>query len=117
MTIFLDFIAAFAVSLLSGLGIGGGGLFVIYLTFLRDTGQLEAQGINLVFFIFAAIGALCINIKKRKLSYKLALLISFFGIIGVLIGSWLLTLFEVGIIRILFGILLIFSGVAALFKK
>ena len=38
-----DILAGFLVAILSGLGIGGGGLLVIYLT-LSGGGQLEAQG-------------------------------------------------------------------------
>ena len=47
-------IASFIIALLSGMGIGSGGLLVIYLTLLEKVPQLTAQGINLLFFIFAS---------------------------------------------------------------
>ena len=31
------------------MGVGGGGLFVVYLTLARDVGQYDAQRINLIF--------------------------------------------------------------------
>ena len=51
----VSFIVALITSVLSGLGIGGGGLLVIYLAFFTDTPQITAQGINLLFFIFSSI--------------------------------------------------------------
>ena len=42
----------FLLAALSGMGVGGGGLFVIYLSLFTDTPQLVAQGMNLLFFLF-----------------------------------------------------------------
>ena len=47
--------AAFLLSALSGMGVGGGGLFVIYLAFATDMPQLSAQGANLLFFLCSAM--------------------------------------------------------------
>ena len=51
----LDIIVSFAIALLSGLGVGSGGLLVIYLTLYAGTPQLQAQGVNLVFFLFSIL--------------------------------------------------------------
>ena len=40
-------------ALLAGMGVGGGGLLVLYLVFIKDMGQTMAQGLNLVFFIMS----------------------------------------------------------------
>ena len=48
----LDILVSFLIATLSGLGIGSGGLLVIYLTLLDGMPQLRAQGVNLVFFSF-----------------------------------------------------------------
>ena len=40
-------IAAFGIAVLSGMGVGGGGLFVLYLAFFTDLPQAVAQGNNL----------------------------------------------------------------------
>ena len=44
--------AAFLTALLAGMGVGSGGLFVVFLTVFLDYPQLAAQGLNLYFFIF-----------------------------------------------------------------
>ena len=58
MSYFLYSLAAFAVSVLAGTGVGGGGLFILYLVSVLGTPQTDAQAVNLVFFISAAIAAL-----------------------------------------------------------
>ena len=48
----LNIIAAFIIAILSGMGIGSGGLFTIWLTAVAGTTQLAAQGLNLLFFLY-----------------------------------------------------------------
>ena len=50
-------IASFVIALLTGLGVGGGGLFVVFLNMFTDIPQIKVQGINLLFFIFSASSA------------------------------------------------------------
>ena len=46
----VDFIVGVFAAALSGTGVGGGGLFIIYLSFAKDMAQGVMQGINLIFF-------------------------------------------------------------------
>ena len=41
----------FAVALLSGMGVGSAGLLVTYLALVLGMPQLQAQGLNLLFFL------------------------------------------------------------------
>ena len=50
----IDTVVAFFASALAAMGVGGGGLLVIYLTLVRATEQISAQGINLFFFLFSS---------------------------------------------------------------
>ena len=54
MNIVIDILAGILIGTLTGMGIGGGGLLVIYLTAVRGMQQLSAKACNLLFFIFAA---------------------------------------------------------------
>ena len=44
-----DILAAFLVAVLAGMGIGGGGLLIIYLTIIRNTDPAAARFENLIF--------------------------------------------------------------------
>ena len=46
---------SFLVACLCGMGAGGGGLMVLYLTAMLKISQAEAQGINLLFFLSASV--------------------------------------------------------------
>ena len=52
--ILLDILAGTAVAVLSGMGVGSGGLLVVYLTLAAGMQQAPAQALNLFFFLFAA---------------------------------------------------------------
>lgn len=114
---FIDFIAGIFISVLAGLGVGGGGLFVIYLTMIKDISQIEAQGINLLFFIIAGATSLIIHIKKRKLNLKNIILMIIFGSIGAVAGSFIANFTDASVVKKIFGGFLLISGLAELFSK
>ena len=115
--VFIDIIASFIIALLSGMGIGSGGLLVIYLTIMTDIEQLSAQGANLLFFLFSSGAALLYNIRKRNIYWSAVLFLSVIGILGALFGSFVAGIIPTGVLRKLFGTLLTVSGIVTLFKK
>ena len=108
---------SFIISILSGMGVGGGGLFVIYLALFTNTPQLEIQGINLVFFLFSASASLLIHLRKRKIFVTAVLVASLFGIIGALIGSIVSNKIDQALLRKIFGAMLCLSGAFSLAKS
>ena len=58
---------------LSGLGIGGGSLLMIWLTALQDLPQRQAQGINLLYFLPTAGTSLLFHIKNKLVAWQAAL--------------------------------------------
>ena len=113
----INIIAATLIAAMAGLGIGGGGLLVIYLTLIQGMDQLSAQGINLTFFIFSAIASLFIHFKKRKIDIKQVLVLAITGISTSVIGAHISQNIDVGLLRKLFGALLVLSGALTLFSK
>lgn len=113
----LDAIAALIVAALTGLGVGGGGLLVLYLTVVNGMDQAEAQGVNIVFFLCASAGAFILNCKKRQFDYKRVLILSLSGAVAALGGALLSSAVRHALLGKLYGGLLIFSGLTALFKK
>ncbi len=114
---FIDFFASLLIGVLTGLGVGSGGLLLVYLTLVRDFEQLTAQGMNLSFFIFAAIASAIINIRKKRIDFKLLIFVSVFGILGVMIGGFILPLISPEIIRKIFGVILIIMSLITFFFK
>ena len=115
--IVIDILAAFLIAVLSGMGIGSGGLFVIYLTLVSQTPQLTAQGINLMFFLFSSGSALMIHLQKRKILWGAVLVMTAGGVFGAILGSFVAGILTVSTIRRIFGGMLLVSGVVALLKR
>ena len=113
----LSFLIPFAVAALSGLGVGGGGLFMIYLALFTDTPQLLAQGSNLLFFLFSSSAALCIHVSQRRLYPALILLLVLSGLGGALLGTQIAEHLNGVLLRRIFGIMLVITGIFTLKKK
>ena len=112
----VDMIAAFTIATLAGTGVGGGGLFVIYLTLVGKMAQNPAQAVNLVFFISASITALFYHLRYRKLNPKVILLCTVFGIIGTFLGGTLRLSRDENTVRSAFGVMLVITGGYSLLK-
>ena len=87
--IVVTLVAAFAAAVLSGLGVGSAGLFVLYLTLVAGYAQPEAQALNLLFFLFSAGSSLLLHIRERKIPRRLVLFLAAAAIPGALLGSYL----------------------------
>ena len=106
----VDMIVTLIVAVLSGMGIGSGGLMVLYLTLFRDNSQLEAQGLNLLFFLFAAASSMLVHLSRRHIGFGAVLLMIAGGLPAAYLGTRLaLALPDVWVRRI-FGVFLIIVG-------
>ncbi|MBE6664252.1 MAG: sulfite exporter TauE/SafE family protein [Ruminococcaceae bacterium] len=112
----MNFVLPFLISLLMGMGIGGGGLFIVYLTTILSLPQTTAQGTNLIFFIISAISALIIHIRKRKFYPVQAITMIIFGILGSYIFSHLTNMIDPDIPRAFLGCVLILGGGVSIFS-
>lgn len=112
-----EFVIPLLIAVLSGLGVGSGGLLVIYLTLIENIPQLHAQGMNLIFFICASSSSVIYNLKKRNVPLKLVLLLSVVGVLGAFLGTKLSLIIDEGVTRKIFGAMLILSGISAFRKK
>lgn len=75
--------------IIGGMGLGGGAVLIIYLTVFKDTEQLTAQGINLLFFVPIALTALLIYAFKKQIKWKTVLPLALGGILGAVGGIFL----------------------------
>lgn len=111
------FIIIFLIALLSGMGVGGGGLLVIYLTLFENVEQVIAQGTNLSFFIATALASTVYNLKKKKIVWKITLVLSISGAVFSLLGSFLVEAIDRDILRKLFGGMLALGGISSLISS
>ena len=107
-------IAALAIALLSGMGVGSGGLLVIYLTLIEGIPQLSAQGANLLFFTFASAASLIVHAIKRKLFGGAVLIMGASGVVGSLAGSLIAPLLPAPLLGKIFGAMLVITGIFSL---
>ena len=110
----LDLIIGTAVAVLSGMGVGSGGLLVVDLTLAGGIAQPAAQALNLFFFIFAAGASTAVNIRRRNIAWGCVVLLGVGGVIGAVAGSALAAVIKPRVLRILFGIMLTFTGARGL---
>ena len=113
----IDFAAAFIVAVLSGMGVGSGGLFVIWLTMTTDLPQLTSQGLNLLFFLFASGASMLVHLTKRKILWGVVAFLAVGGVFGSILGGFVAGVLPTAAIRIIFGAVLFLSGIYSLFKK
>jgi len=111
-----DILAGFIASLLAAMGVGGGGLLVIYLTEFVKMEQRTAQGINLIFFLCASAVSLAVHLRKRRLALPHALFFAIGGTLGAVIGCIIAGNASNHLLRRGFGILLIYAGGVTLYK-
>ena len=102
---------------LSGFGVGGGTLLLIYLTAFAGMEQAMAQGINLLYFLPAAAMALPSHIKNGYIERKTALLAISSGLLCSAAAAWIATALDVELLRKCFGVFLLYIGITELFRK
>ncbi len=105
------------IAVLVGLGVGSGGLFIIYLTAVTSIDQLSAQGANLLFFLAASAGGIAIHLFRRCIRLKILLPFSLFAALGAAAGAAVAGMIDPAMLRRLFGGLMVLSGVITMFKK
>ncbi len=113
---FIDIIASFFAAVLAAMGVGGGGLLVIYLIFVLNMPQLSAQGINLIFFLCASVCSLPFHIKSKRVSFKTAAVFAPAGAIGAYFGCKTALVSDPIYVRLAFGWLITVAGTITLIK-
>ncbi len=113
----LNFFAGLLAAVLASMGVGGGGLLVIYLVLALGTEQIKAQGINLIFFLCASLFSLPFHIKAKRINLRTVAVFAPAGAIGAYLGCRLGLSADPLYLRMAFGILIIFAGTLTLFRE
>lgn len=117
MSFIIALLAGLATGILSGFGIGGGTLLLIYMTTFAHIDQDMAQGINLLYFLPTAATALIGHSKNGYLRKDAAWPAILWGLAGTALAAWAATALDVEVLRKCFGGFLLFVGLHELFRK
>ena len=113
----IDIAVSAAIGTLTGMGVGGGGLLVGYLTAVKGIGVKEARIINLLFFVVASFSALIYYARKRKTDGKTVLVLALSGIAGSYPGTLAAALMPEEVLGKVFGAFLLASSLYVALKS
>ena len=103
--------------IISGFGIGGGSLLILYLTGVVGMAQDVAGGVNLLYFLGCAPPALVSHLRHKRVDVPTALWCAAAGAVTTVAASFLAARVETALLRRLFGVVLLYVGARELFAK
>ncbi len=107
---------AFLLAIPLGLGIGGGGLFLVYLGDVLALPRGGAVYLNLLFFICALLAAACAHVRAGRLRFPLLAVIFLFSAPTALLGRVLAASLPAWLLRLFLGAFLLASGIFSLYS-
>ncbi len=117
MDIFWLILGGFLSGAVGSLGVGGGGVLIVFLTMFLNFSRADAATVNLLFFIPIALFSVIIYLKRKQIDIKKALLLIPTGLIGSAIGVYLSGVIQTELLSKIFGAILIFISVKTFFSK
>ena len=114
---FIAIAAGLVCVVLSGFGIGGGTLLMVWMTALMSMEQRMAQGVNLLYFLPAAAAALILHAKNRVLVWRAIIPAAIAGCATAALGALLAANVDTHLLRNLFGGFLVLVGLSEIFQK
>ena len=100
-----------ATGVLSGCGIGGGSLLILYLTAVAGVEQYTAGGVNLLYFLCCAPTALVSHIRHKRIEWEAVVWCTLCGAVTSLAAAFVASAISTNLLRRLFGVLLLYVGV------
>jgi len=107
----IEILTGFISGIVSGTGMGGGTILILCLTIFLGIDQKISQATNLIFFIPTSIAAIYVNIKEKRINFRVAKVIILFGIIGATIGAIIAKNIDTKLLKKSFGIFLAFIAI------
>lgn len=115
----MDYIILIISGILSGifgsLGVGGGGVLIVFLTFFLGFSYTLASGLNLIFFVPIALFSIIIYLKQKRIDIKKSIFMIISGLPGAVLGTYLSTVIETSLLSKLLGAFFIIISLKSLF--
>ena len=96
---------------------GGGMLLVPFFTHILKLDEVKARGTSVFCIVFFVVASSIFYIKNKYVDYNLGIKYAIGGIVGAFIGSKLLMKIDKKILKIMFIIFLLYSGIKILWKS
>lgn len=112
----IGLLAGLVTGVISGFGIGGGSLLILYLTTFAGMINTPPRAQSPVFPICAP-AALISHIKNKLVDWKTVLFCTVTGVVTSVGAAFAAAAIDVSLLRRLFGVLLLYIGVKELFCK
>ena len=106
-----------ALGFLTGLGVGGGSLLMVWLTAVLGMDALTARSINLLFYLPGAAIAILFRKRQGKIQWRNVLPPALAGCIAAALCSHLSTAVDNSWLQKIFGVILIAAGLRELLWK
>ena len=107
----VNFLVGAALGFLSGLGVGGGSLLLLWITLVLGADPAQARVMNLMFFLPSALIATAFRWKQSKPDWSRILPAAGAGLLGAVIGNLLSPILPRDLLKKAFGVLFLVSGV------
>ncbi len=117
LEILILIIGGFLSGAVGSLGVGGGGVLIVFLTFFMNFTRENASVINLIFFIPIALFSVIIYVRNKQIDIKKALSLAIPGLLGSGLGVYLSGVIETSVLSKIFGGILIAISIKTLFSK
>lgn len=113
MDVVFLWLAAFGAGAVGAMGLGGGGILMLYLVTL-ELSQRAAQGINLLFILPVGLTGLWFHRKNGLVDTRVLLPVLLGGVVGVALGSMAAGQLPEPLLRQIFGALITIIGLREL---
>lgn len=113
----MNLLVGFLTGIAASMGLGGGFILILYLTLLAGVPQLEAQGVNLLFFLPIALFSMILHTRSGLVEWKRLPFAAGAGIVGAAVGTALGALLDETLLRKLFAGLLLLVALRELFHR
>lgn len=110
----LNIIVGAGLGLLSGLGVGGGSLLLLWLTMVVGVPQEEARVMNLMFFLPCALVATLFRWKSARPDFKIMGVAVTAALAGAVLGNVLGPGLDREMLKKAFGVIFVISGIREL---
>ena len=97
--------------IVTGMGMGGGSILILFLTLFMGVNQHTAQAANLIFFIPTSISAIYVYFKNKNVDTRVGVKLLYSVILGAIFGAYLTKFLESQSLKKYFGMFILLVGI------